>query len=332
MNNRTFRGHRPLAAVALLILICCMPLHAWCGNENLWVSFESGGGIVSYTSGQLKKSGMPTPVQLSTFGEVLGLAFDKSHNLWADVRHFQVVRFTPEQLKNLKNDPSPTPGVVITSTSSLNNILGCNFDQKGDLWMVDVSADTLNEISKAQLAAGSGDITPAIVITLSGLIDPNVVTFDKAGNAWVDDPVNAQIAEFSASQLKSSGTKTPAVLLTDDGSGTSLSSPGEIAFDKKGNLWVANLSSNTVVEYAKGQLASSGNPTPKVKLSSAIFDLPFGAAFDSKGDLVVANIFDTGTIVKFTAKQLNTSGAPIPKVVVTPTQTNSYQITFGPAF
>ena len=331
MNNRTFRGRRPVAAVALLILICGTPLHAWCGNENLWVSFQSGGGIASYTSEQLKISGMPSPVQLSTFPFVLGLAFDKSHNLWADVGHFQVVRFTPAQLKNLKNDPSPTPGVIITSMSSLNNIIGCNFDRKGNLWMVDVSADTLNEISKAQLAAGTRDITPAIVITLSGINDPNFVTFDKAGNAWVDDEANTQIAEFSASQLRSSGTKEPAVLLTDDGSGTSLSTPGEIVFDKKGNLWVANFGSNTVVEYAKGQLARSGNPTPTVKLSSAIFEGPFGAAFDSKGDLVVADT-GSGTIVKFTPNQLKTSGAPIPKVAVTATQTNDYQIAFGPAF
>jgi len=331
MNNRTFRGRRPVAAVALLILICGTPLHAWCGNQNLWVSFESGGGIVSYTSSQLRKSGMPAPVQLSTFPFVLGLAFDKSQNLWADVGHFQVVRFTPAQLKNLKNDPSPTPGVIITSTSSLNNIIGCNFDQKGNLWMVDVSADTLNEISKTQLAAGSGDITPVIVITLSGINDPNFVTFDKAGNAWVDDEADTQIAEFSASQLRSSGTKEPAVLLTDDGSGTSLSTPGEIVFDKKGNLWVANFGSNTVVEYAKGQLARSGNPTPTVKLSSAILEGPFGAAFDSKGDLVIANV-NSGTIVKFTPNQLKTSGAPIPKVAVTATVTNDYQITFGPAF
>jgi sugar lactone lactonase YvrE len=330
MNNRTFRGRRPVAAAALLILICGTPLHAWCGNQNLWVSFESGGGIVSYTSSQLRKSGMPAPVQLSTFPFVLGLAFDKSQNLWADVGHFQVVRFTPAQLKNLKNNPSPTPGVIITSMSSLNNIIGCNFDRKGNLWMVDVSADTLNEISKAQLAAGTRDITPAIVITLSGINDPNFVTFDKAGDAWIDDVANTQIAEYSASQLKSSGTKTPVVLLTDDGSGTSLSSPGEIVFDKKGNLWVAN-SSNTVVEYAKGQLGRSGNPAPTVKLSSAIFDGPFGAAFDSKGDLVVANT-GSGTIVKFTPNQLKTSGAPIPKVAVTATVTNDYQITFGPAF
>jgi sugar lactone lactonase YvrE len=331
MKNKAFRERRLVAAVVLSMLICGTPLNAWCANGNLWVSFESGGGIASYTSGQLKKSGMPTPLQLSTFRSVLGLAFDKSHNLWADAGHFQVVRFTPEQLKNLKNDPSPTPGVIITSTSSLNNIIGCNFDQKGNLWVVDVSNDSLNELTKAQLAAGSGDITPARVITLSGLNNPNFVTFDKAGNAWVNDAGNAQIAEFSASQLTSSGTKTPTVVLTDDGSGTSLSNPGEIAFDTKGNLWVPNSDLNTVVEYAKGQLASSGNPAPMVKLSSAIFDGPLGAAFDSTGDLVVANI-NSGTIVKFTSKQLKVSGSPTPKVALTATETNNFQITFGPAF
>jgi sugar lactone lactonase YvrE len=330
MNDNTFRWQRSVAAVAVLMLTCGMPLQAWCGSSDLWLTFESGGGIESYTSGQLKKSGMPSPVHLSTFSFVLGLAFDKSHNLWADAGHFQVVRFTSKELKDLKKNPNPTPGVIITSTSSFGNIIGCNFDQKGNLWVVDVGNDTLNELTKAQLAAGSGDITPAIIITLSGLQDPNFVTFDKAGNAWVDDEGNAQIAEFSASQLTSSGMKTPAVLLSDDGSGTSLATPGEIVFDKKGNLWVANFDSDTVVEYAKHQLGNSGSPAPTVKLSSSIFDGPFGAAFDSEGNLVVANI-NSGTIAKFTPDQLKVSGAPVPKVAVTATQTNSYQITFGPA-
>jgi sugar lactone lactonase YvrE len=332
MNDNTFRWHRSIVAVALLMLICGTPLQAWCGNSNLWTGLQSD-GIEAFTSGQLKQSGMPSPVQLSTFPFVLGLAFDKSHNLWADVGHFQVVRFTPKQLKDLKNDPNPIPGVIITSMSSLNNIVGCNFDRKGNLWVVDVSSDTLNELTKAQLAAGSGDITPAIIITLSGLQNPNFVTFDKAGNAWVDNEGegNNEIAEFSASQLTSSGTKTPAVLISDDGSGTSLSNPGEIAFDKKGNLWVPSFDSNTVVEYAKNQLGNSGNPSPAVKLSSAIFDGPGAAVFDSKGNLLITNI-NSGTIAKFTPDQLTVSGAPIPKIVVTAPQTNQTQITFGPAF
>jgi hypothetical protein len=330
MNFDLIRWRRLGAAIALAMLICGVPSHAWCASANLWVGF-AGVGIESYTSRQLKKSGMPTPIHMTgTFANETGLAFDKSNNLWA-VSEFnsQVVRFTAAQLKNLKTTPNPTPGVIITSTSTFANIIGCNFDLQGNLWIVDANSDSIDELSKEQLAAGSGDVTPAIVITSTDLDLPFFVTFDKAGNAWVDSAQNNKIAEFSASQLTSGGSKLATVLLSDDGS-FSISHPAEIAFDKKGNLWVPNFFGGTVVEFAKGQLTSSGNPAPTVKLSSAIFDEPFGAVFDSKGDLVVMNVAD-GTIAKFTAKQLKVSGAPVPKVSVTGTQNDNYQIIFGPA-
>jgi sugar lactone lactonase YvrE len=318
----------PAAAIALLILTCGTPSRAWCGNTNLWVAHDIT-GIASYTSGQLKKSGTPTPIQLSTFSEETGLAFDKSHNLWATVGHLEVVRFNPAQLKDLKTDPSPTPGVIITSTSTFDGLGGCNFDHQGNLWVVDESSDSIDELSKAQLAAGSKDLTPAIVITSSDLEGPSFVMFDEAGNAWVSSYLNSEIVEFSASQLTSGGSKTPNIVLSDDGSG-SLSGPGEIAFDKKGNLWVPNIDEDTVVEFAKGQLTSSGDPTPTVTLSSAIFSNPWGAAFDSSGNLVVMN-YGNGTIAKFTPKELKASGAPVPKVSVTGTDTENQQIIFGSA-
>lgn len=327
MSINIFRSRRLAAAVAFVALTCATPSHA--KSTNLWVAFDGGDGIGSYPSGQLRKSGMSTPIHLSTFSDVRGLAFDKSHNLWAVVGCGKVVRFTAAQLKNLKHDPSPTPGVIITS-STVGCLNGCNFDNQGNLWAVDSVNDSIDELSKAQLSAGSGDVTPNIVITSADLGSPNFVTFDKAGNAWVDSGFGAQLVEFSASQLTSGGSKLGTVLLSDDGSGTSLDGTGEIAFDKKGNLWVPNYSSNTVVEYAKAQLTTSGNPPPAVKLSSAVFSEPWGAVFDSKGDLVVMN-FNDGTIAKFAAKQLKASGAPVPKVSVTGTETDNYQIIFGPA-
>ncbi len=265
---------------------------------------------------------------LNLFPYVTGLAFDKSHNLWAVVSGNQVVQFTPAQLNNLKHNPSPTPAVIITSTA-FANLIGCNFDPKGNLWLVDAGNESIDELSKAQLA-GSASVTPHFVITSSDLDYPNFVTFDKAGNAWVDSEDNSKIAEFSASQLTSSGAKSPAILLSDDGSGTSLNQPGEIAFDKKGNLWVPSYLADTVVEYAKDQLTTSGSPTPVVKLTSAIFIEPWGAAFDASGNLVVMN-YSNGTIAKFTPKQLKTTGAPVPKVTVTGIEKYNYQIIFGPA-
>jgi len=124
------------AAIALVMLTCGTRSKAWCASQNLWFSSYSS-GVESYTTGQLKKSGMPTPIQLSTFSDASGLAFDKSHNLWVVVYDggSEVVQFTPAQLKNLKNDPSPTPAVVIRSTSTFSDIIGCNLPA---CWLTDL--------------------------------------------------------------------------------------------------------------------------------------------------------------------------------------------------
>jgi streptogramin lyase len=334
MNMNISIWRRLAVAIAILTLTCGTPPHAWCANTNLWVAFDDGGGIASYTSAQLKKSGTPTPTLMGTFTYATGLAFDKSHNLWAvvDTGASEVVEFTPAQLKNLKHNPTPTPPVIITSTSTFSRLEGCNFDQDGNLWVVDHMGGSIDELSKVQLAAGSANLTPAIVITSSELDGPTFVTFDETGNAWVDSEDNSKIAEFSASQLKSGGPKSPKVLLSDDGSG-SLDEPGEIAFDKDGDLWVPNYDADRVVEYAKNLLATTGDPTPTATLSGAIFDGPWGAVFDSSGNLVVMN-YGNGTIAKFTPKQLKNlskNGAPAPKVSLTGAEIDSYQIIFGPA-
>jgi hypothetical protein len=62
---------------------------------------------------------MPTPVQVRTFANAVGLAFDKSHNLWAVIDPNQVVEFTAAQLKSLKNNQSPMPSGGTSAKTSL---------------------------------------------------------------------------------------------------------------------------------------------------------------------------------------------------------------------
>ncbi len=316
MSINIFRWRRLAAGIAILMMACGTPSRAWCAN--LWVSVTSGsgGGIESYTPGQLARSGTATPIRLSTFDSATGIAFDDSHDLWAVIDGDEVVEFTAAQLKNLEHDPSPAPVVVIKSPFAFKHLYGCGFDHEGNLWVVDAERGSIDKLSEAQLEAGSGTVTPNIVITSSDLVGPSFVTFDKAGNAWVDSKNGDQIAEFSADELTSSGSKPANVLLSDDGGCTNLCSPGEIAFDQRGNLWVPNEDANTVVEYTKDQLTRSGKPSPAVTLSSAIFDAPWGAVFDTSGNLVVMNYSD-GVLAKFTSYQLRVSGAPIPEVSVT---------------
>ena len=324
MSISNFSWRRSAVAIALLMLTCGTPTRAWC--SNLWASFDHGGGIESYASGKLKKSGAPTPHFVDSYGDVSGLAFDKAQNLWAVVNDNKVVRFSKAELKNLNHDSTPIPDVIISSPAFLD-IIGCSFDHHGNLWVVDGVDGQLQELSAAQLAASSTDIEPAIIIIMFDLSAPNFVTFDKAGNAWVDGETSDTVGEFSASQLTSSGPKTPAVEIFNSGT-ANLIGPGQIAFDKKGNLWVTNIGADTIVEYPRSQLAS-GNPSASVTLSGVVHN-PWGLAFDPQGNLVVMS-YANGAIEKYTKKELKTTGSPTPKVTLTGSPTLGYQIIFGPA-
>ena len=120
------------------------------------------------------------------------------------------------------------------------------------------------------------------------------------------------------------------MVLSPDGS--SLSEPGQLAFDHKGNLWVPNYGNNTVVMFAEGDLSASGMPIPKVTLSTSTFNGPWGLALDGGKNLWISN-WNVGVIMKISSKKLKKSGAPTPSVTLTSVIDNAAdQITFGPAF
>jgi hypothetical protein len=145
------------------------------------------------------------------------------------------------------------------------------------------------------------------------------VAFDPAGDMWVAEYSSSKLVEFAPSQLASSGAPTPAVTISDNGSGD-LSNPWDLAFDSAGNLWVTtNNGSGGLLEYPASSLGKTGTPTPAVVITpegsgpTVSLNQPDGLAFDSAGNLWVAN-FLTSTLVQFSKSQLGSSGSPTPAV------------------
>jgi hypothetical protein len=96
----------------------------------------------------------------------------------------------------------------------------------------------------------------------------------------------------------------------------SMYGPVTLAFDRSGDLWVANENTSTLVELTKAQLATP-NPVPSVTISSASGALanPFGMAFDRWGDLwVVGN--NLSQVYEYTKRQLATTGSPTPRTTI----------------
>ncbi len=318
-------------------LVCGTAAAAWAAGGSVWIAATGNFQIAEILPNQLKHSGQPAEAvneSAAITGEPLGICFDKKKNLWVTDFSEQVLEFTSAQLKRLKaSSNSPAPAVTITSTS-FNDINGCNFDSAGNLRLVDQDSPSVDEISKTQLKAG-GSITPAKIISDSAEFDfPTFLAFDKSGNLWVTNehgsPMgtgSSSLLAFSPSQQASGGTQTAAVKISSG----SLNAPGELAFDNHGNLWVTNFGGETVVMFAKKDLGTSGSPTPAVTLSSAAFNGPWGLAFQNgeSGPLWILNNND-GMLNEFVPSQIMSSGSPTPKVSLSNTSSHAYQITFGP--
>src|SRR5579875_977806 len=208
-------------------------------------------------------------------------------------------------------------------------------DSGGNLWVANAGGNNVIQISAAALGT-SGILKPNLTIANpSGkdyVIDPHGVAIDAEGDLWVANGGIDTIVEYTAQKLTSNPnpqpfTFPPAVTISNPSGSLVLDEPEAMTFDPDGNLWVSNGDNDTVIEYTKSQLASSGSPAPAVIISNPAggaeyLDEPHGLAFDGHGGLWVANsepddCYANCTqppfeVVGYTASQIASSGSPVP--------------------
>jgi hypothetical protein len=269
-----------------------------------------------------------------------------------------VIEFTKNQLRHLAvaNIPPKRQNLSTSFVSPQDDF----FDGSNDLFVIDggfgggdssaVYAFTAKQMSKLK---NKDAPTPSFTITdLDGPFTfgfPQFGAFDSAGNLWVSDSGKSVVFKFSAAQVSAGGGSgiTPAGVIDT----ITLDGPIGLAFDGKGDLWVANNGDESVVEYSASDLATVSGPTnltPAVillnnKAEVPSLENPWGLAFDGFGNLWVTNenlpapppdslaagtknvavpaqTGGQGSIVEFTPSQLEASGSPDPNVVITSTQ------------
>jgi len=145
------------------------------------------------------------------------------------------------------------------------------FDAAGNMWVADLHG-TVVEFSSSQSCATS----PSPVVTISlgnyggiyGYVIVRGMAFDASGNLWVvhsfGSGIPGEVVEYSKTQLATSGSPVPQVVLTMP---TQTTHPMDIAFDRKGDMWVSV--EYGLYEFTPAQLASSGSPSPAVVIGLA---------------------------------------------------------------
>ena len=301
-------------------------------GPNLWVmNYDS---LVEYTSAQLAAGGTVTPHVTITddgagsLGSPSDFNFDTGGDIWVvNTATSTAVEFTAAQIAS---GGALTPNVTISAANGapIAEPGGEALSQSGYLWISNTNGNSLAGYSPAQVAGG-GTGAPAIAITAPHCTcfdQPEGIAFDAEGDLWVASRVDGTVAEFSASALAASGSPTPTVVISTDG--TSLDEPVGLAFDAGGDLWVADRSSNRLDEFTPAELAASGHPTPAMTVSATAgsLDGPAAIAFDQKGDAWVTNYTNT-SLVEFTPSQLAAGGAQKAAVTLTPDATVTPSLT-----
>ncbi|MHB8876789.1 MAG: Vgb family protein [Myxococcaceae bacterium] len=129
------------------------------------------------------------------------------------------------------------------------------------------------------------------------------ITFDQDGNLWTMGGTDASLRRFPAGAMGTGGPKTADRVL-DLKDIRCLPSTTAMAFDPEGNLWVSSTCEKKVFRVTAGQLATSGDVTPAVAVSTV--KSAGGLAFDKSGNLWVTDP-DDGHLFRFDAAGLSAS-------------------------
>ncbi len=215
-----------------------------------------------------------------------------------------------------------SPATVAAGGTALSSATYAQRPGTGQVW---IAGNALVGYA-ASVLGDSGSLLPTVALPVSGNFAG--VAFDANGNLWASSSNANFLVKFAAAKLAQGGAAAPDVFVTANAG--SLSGPSGLAFDRDGNLWVANSggNSNSLVKFAPAQLERSGSPTPTATITSPGNALvsPRGLAFDKDGRLWATSGPDR--IVKFTPAQLASGGAAtstvIPAVTLTSNRDNGF--------
>ena len=239
----------------------------------------------------------------STFNGIAHVTFDKAGNLFLADEQNNSIREVTTSGNVLTVAGRGSAGYVsgagkIAAFNTPGNLV---VDANGDLYVADTGNEVIRKITMStgvvSTYAGNGynDLVNGDLAS-SSFGSPYGIAIDASGNIFVADAANNVIRKITVSTGKVStfaGTGQQG-LTNGPGASATFFHPGAIIFDTKGNLFVSELGNNTIREITTDGIVSTYAGTGDAGATdgvgtAATFKQPNGMAFDSQGNLYVAD-------------------------------------------
>ncbi len=265
---------------------------------NIYVANNDADSVTIYPTGA-NGNAAPTATLHLGLSNPTGIALDSNANIY---------------LANAGSLTGTSDSIIVIAASSINgNVLvtatitgsatGLNYptaitlDSSGNIYVANSGSLNGGADSITIYPAGSnGNVPPSATISgaNTGLTVPWGIAIGPGGNIYVANDGSTISASDSVTLYApgSNGNVQPSATII--GTDTGLESPGGIAVDSGGNIYVTNdgaLSSNpdNITVYASG---SNGDAIPTNTLYPLGLAYPLGIVVDSSGNLYVANSGD----------------------------------------
>src|SRR5947207_1446649 len=221
------------------------------------------------------------------------------------------------------------------TSAQINGPMGLARDTSGNLFFADSGNNRIREITPngiintvtgTSVAGFSGDGGPAAGAQLR---TPRSVAVDPSGNVFIADASNARIRKIDAGGTINTFAGVGITGFAGDGGpaiNAQIGTPEGIALDSAGNLFIAEPGNARVREVTADGIIHTiaGTGTPGFSgdggpATSAQFNAPYAVAFDSRGNLLVADLNNnrvrtvspSGVITTLTAQLRNPSDVMI---------------------
>ena len=218
-----------------------------------------------------------------------GVALDSNGNLFvADSGQFGVKMIapngTPTNIAGYVDAGGPTPGPALDSMFSSPRAVAV--DSSGNVYIADSGSNMIAKVTSGTLS-----------IFTSSVSSPSGLAVDSSGNVYVADTGHHQVKKFTpgGSATVIAGTGTAGAPTAGTATSSTLRSPGGVAVDSSGNVYIADTGNHRIEKVTSGGTlsiiagtGSSGAPTAGVATSSAL-NTPGGVAVDSSGNVYIAD-------------------------------------------
>jgi uncharacterized protein (TIGR03437 family) len=279
---------------------------------NLYIADFSTSRVRKVTGGMITTvagGGLPivdsVPATSTQLNWPAGVAVDNAGNLYiADTDNNRVRKVSNGVITIVAGNGTPGfSGDDGPATSArLNHPFGVAADSAGNFYIADDYNHRIRRVSGGVITTVAGDGTEGfsgndVPATSAPLNHPTGVAVDSSGNLYIADSENNRICKVSNGVISTvAGNGTPG-FSGDNGPATSaqLDVPEGIAVDSAGNLYIADLGSDSVRVVSGGVIATvAGSATccyggDNGPATSAQLNTPTGVAVDSGGSLYIAD-------------------------------------------